>query len=247
MSNEVIAVDGGRGMLRPGEVGIAELVRLAETGKLDVGNLERLIALQERAMERNARDAFNAALSAFQEECPQINKVARAEFANRTGTRTDYNYAPLEEVARVIRPILKRHGLSYTWDMEVQQAGFLKATCHVRHVEGHSESASFAVPTETNAAMSPQQKYGAAATYAQRRSLTQALGITSSEEDLDGAVSNPDPITPEQEGELNALIREVGADRERFLKYMGVESVADIPSGKFKEAVVSLEQKRKRA
>lgn len=232
--------------VRDGGVSTSDLVQLAQSDKLNVDMLERLIALQERATERNARDAFNEALSAFQEECPQIGRTAKAKFANRAGTNHEYNYAPLDEVARVIRPILKRHGLSYTWDMEVQQAGFLKVTTTVRHVEGHFQSSSFVVPTETNAAMSAQQKYGAATTYAQRRSLTAALGITTADEDTDGAGVDPDPITPEQEATINALGREVNMNADKFLDMFGVDRVADIPAGRYQEAVSFLEQKRGR-
>lgn len=241
-----VAEPRSQAVQREQNVTIADLVTLAKTGDLDVGVLERLVALQERATARNARDAFNEALAAFQDECPQIARTAGADFVNRKGGQTQYNYAPLDEVARVIRPILRRHGLSYTWDATVA-GNMLTETCHVRHVEGHSESSSFTVPTETNAAMSPQQKYGAAATYAQRRSLISALGITTAEDDTDGAEIDPDPISADQEATLNALIREVRPNMPKFLEYFRIDTVVELPVSRYQEAVAMLEQKRGRS
>ncbi len=52
------------------------------------------------------------------------------------------------------------------------------------------------------------------------------------------------PITAEQVAELNALADEVGADKAKFCKYLGVDSIADIHPLQFETAQKALESKR---
>lgn len=225
------------------------LVRLALEKGVDVAVLERLVALQERVTERNARAAYFEALAAFQEECPQVFKGKTAKIATKTGASYQYSYAPLDEIARAIRPVLRRHGLSYAWTINPgEQAGTLDVVCIVRHIDGHQESARFPVPTASpNEKMSEAQKTGAALTYGKRQSLTSVLGITTTDSDTDAA----DPRGFEKVSEyevrtLEARIAEVGADRTRFLAFMGVERLEDIAAADYERGVKALDRKAAR-
>lgn len=51
-------------------------------------------------------------------------------------------------------------------------------------------------------------------------------------------------ITPEQAADINALIDEVGADKDKFLKYMRVMGVEYINPKDYQKAVAALEAKR---
>lgn len=223
---------------------VSELVRLAITEKVPVEVLERLVALQERVMERDARAAFFAALNAFQEECPEIAKVKEAEITTKGGSTYSYTFAPLPEITRTIRPVLKKHGLSYSWTTDPSEnPGVLNVVCILRHVEGHEERAVFPVPTQTNAAMSAAQKNGAALTYGRRQSLEAVLGLTTSD-DVDGA-NPPEPLSEDQIEEINNLVTRSGADFQKFLAWVGVESLADMTKDQFPKAKRALQQKVK--
>lgn len=228
------------------EAGVSDLVRLAIERGVDVEVLERLVALQERVTERNARAAFFEALASFQEECPEIPKSATAKIATRKGGAYSYSFAPLEAITRTIRPILRRHGLSYSWDVEPGQGG-LHVVCVLRHIEGHEERAMFPVPTGTDAAMSEAQKHGAALTYGKRQSLTSVLGLTTADPDADspaGRPSSSETISDRQAADLSALIDEVGVDRQRFLRWLGVSDLAQLRASDYSRAVNALERKR---
>lgn len=224
---------------------VSSLVRLAIEEKVDVEVLERLVALQERVTDRLARIDFFAALKSFQDECPELHKSKSAQIVTKGGGKYGYTYAPLDGIAKTVRPILHKHGLSYSWTTEPSElANVLQVVCVLRHVEGHEERATFPVPTDTAAAMSAAQKSGAALTYGQRMSLVSVLGITATD-DVDGAESEGGhgTISDDQVEELNDLITASKADFEKFKAYMGVEYIDEIKQHDFPRAVSALARK----
>jgi len=243
MSGTDVAKREDEVLLEPSEE-VGGLMRLALEQKMPVEVLERLVALQERVSDREARAEFFDALSRFQDEVPQIHKSATAEIATRGGSKYSYAYAPLENIARAIRGPLRDHGLSYTWTTEGGGDGILNVVCVLRHVGGHEERSTFPVPTDTSAAMSGAQKQGAALTYGKRQSLTSALGLTTADDDVDGADTDSSQyITEEQVADLAAKIEEVGADEARFLKWLGVAHLEAVTTKQLPEALAALKQK----
>jgi hypothetical protein len=240
-----VATVGGGGLPAPaGEV--SELVSLAIREKVPVEVLERLVALQERVTERNARMAFFEAVAAFQEEVTEIPKSRTAKIATRGGSSYSYTFAPLESITRTIRQPLRNHGLSYSWDTEPgERPDVLDVVCVLRHIDGHEERSRFPVPMKTDAAMSDAQKAGAALTYGRRQSLVAVLGLTTADEDNDAPAQETAYVTDSQAADLGALADEVGADRDKFLGFLGVESFGEIPAARYKQAVAALERKRK--
>jgi hypothetical protein len=219
------------------------LVQFALDRDLSPELLERLIALEERVSERNARAAFFEALSGFQGDCPQIKKAKTAKIVTKTGGAYSYTYAPLDEITRTIRAPLQRHGLSYSWDSEIA-GGVLTATCILRHIDGHAERATFSAPVGTDAKMSDAQKHGAALTYARRQSLESVLGLSTSD-DTDAPGSDSETISESQAADLRALAEDVGADKPAFLRWLGVESFGDVAVTQLASAISALEKKRK--
>lgn len=220
------------------------LARAVEAGA-SVEALERLVALKERVDRENARRAFFDALSRAQDEMPEVPKSRTAQIATRSGASYSYRYAALEDITRTIRPVLRRHGLSYAWDV-TQGENALVVSCVLRHVDGHEERASFPVPVDSGSRMSAAQANGAALTYGRRQSLIAVLGLTTADGDVDGAdVGAPaDRITPQQAADLDALIDEVGADQRKFLQWAGVERLEDLTQDKYQAAVRVLERRR---
>lgn len=229
------------------DVPISAVLQAAIEKGIDPSGLEKLVALYERMSETAARKEFAQALADFQAECPSIAKTSEAQIATRSGGSYSYKYAELDAIAGTIRPLLQKHGLSYTWDSSFAN-GVLECTCTVRHANGHSVSAKFSCPTDSASAMSSQQKNAAALTFARRQSLIQVLGLTTCDSDNDGAEARAREsvkITEHQAANLEALIADVNADSKRFLAFFGIERLSDLPAGKFHDAVRALESKRK--
>jgi hypothetical protein len=224
---------------------IGQILRFAIESKVPVDTIERLVALKERMDMRTAAMDFNLALAAFQAECPPIRKTSRATITTKTGGQYAYSYAELDQIAQTTRPLLTKHGLSYSWDSDLE-GNKLVCTCTLRHVSGHSQSAKFSVSTDTTSAMSDQQKVAAALTYARRQSLIQALGLTTTDSGSYGGAPPDAKVSEEQAAELTALVASSGADPARFLAYMRVGTIEEIQARDFSRAKMALNAKAKK-
>lgn len=224
---------------------VTELVHLALEKNLPVETLERLVALHERVTDRAAASEFAGALAQFQAECPPVTKSSKATVTTRGGGTFSYTFADLTTIAQAVGPMLHAKGFSYSWDSEIKDK-MMSVTCTLRHVNGHKSTASFICPTDAaTSAMSEQQKFAAALSYAKRMSLIQVLGITTADPDTDAG--NPKVISREEAEELRMLADEVKADTVKFLTYMGYPSFEEITKTDFNRARVALNAKRKAA
>jgi len=212
------------------------------TGDLDVAVMERLMDLQERYEANEARKAFLVALADFQSAVDTVPKTRPVH--DKRGAHM-YNFASLDDIVRFIRPLLRKHELTYAWD-STHDGDFVNVTCNVRHSAGHGETSTFSVPFKAGApAMSDQQKMASALSYAKRYSLTSALGISVGEPDNDGVDNGDDgkPVTDEQLGELTNRVNACCSadDERRFLTFLGVERLDDITQANYRKAILALE------
>lgn len=204
-----------------------------------------LAELEEKIARRQAEVAFANAFAAFQRDCPPIKHTATANVTTKSGSRYSYTYAPLDEVDRVVKPMLAQHGLSYGWDVLVEGAGkLLTVITTIYHELGHSRASRFTVPTDSDAGMSPQQKFAAASQFAQRRGVALALGITTSDSDPDEAQVDPTPITEDQATEINDLIDDTKTKIAKVLEFAGVDAIAKIRAVDYQRVKDVLLQKR---
>lgn len=218
---------------------------------IDPAALGQLLEQWKDYRRVTAKADFDAAMACFKAECPPIpRRTENSQFqVIRNGVKVNRSYAALEDIEATIRGPLGRNGLSFRWSGVEVKDGRLTMTCIVSHASGHSETSPVVVPVESRAGCSEQQKYGAAMTYAQRYSLIQALGLTTCDEDADGDA--PDfatgpKVTADQAAELQMTVAEVGADKARFLKWVGVESYADVPASEYSRVLAALKAKGKK-
>lgn len=215
--------------------------RAARDPNCDVDKMERLLAMQEKIIARNAEQAFAAAMSAAQAEMRPV-----AADANNPQTRS--RYASYLAVDRALRPIYVKHGFALSFDTApgaVQDV--LTVLCDVMHTSGHTRRYSVPMPADGKGAkggdvMTKTHATAAAITYGQRYLLKMIFSIAVGEDD-DGN-DRTGTVTEQQAERLQALVVEVGANIAKFLAWAGAESVSDIPAVKFDAAVKMLEAKR---
>lgn len=205
--------------------------------------VEKLLTVYRELKADKAEEAYNAAFAVFQRDCPRIPRTSKV---NISSSGIAYNYASVEQIMETIGPVLAANGLSVSFGGTKVDGNTLTATCRCSHVGGHSREASFSVPTETKAGMSPQQKYGAAATYAQRRALSSVLGLWTGDPDTDCVEpAAPSPLlTPEQRKHIDALGTEVNQNWDDLYRWWGIANLAEARQDKYKAAVQFLEQKK---
>ena len=235
--HEVVPIAPSSNALTPMEI----LERAVAQGA-NVETLDKLMTLQERWEKNLARKAFDNAMSAAKAEIPVIIKNREVDFTSAKG-RTNYRHEDMAGIARVVDPILTKHGLSYRYRTETDQ-GVVTVTCIVSHRDGHSEENSLSAGRDETGNKNNIQAVGSTITYLQRYTLKAALGLAASDDDDAKTSANAEKITEAQATELIELCEAVGADRARFLKYLKIASLDELPKAKFADAKAALEAKR---
>lgn len=213
-----------------------DMLSLAVERGASIDVMTKLMDLRERWEAGQARKAFDEAVSAAKAEIPVIGKTSTGHNNKR--------YADFAAIARVVDPIITRHGLSYRFRTE--QTDKISVTCVLSHRDGHSETNTLSGPSDTSGSKNAIQAIGSTLTYLQRYTLVQALGLAASEDDDGRSGAMGAAISEDQIGELVELIESVGADKGAFLKFFKIDALGDLPAEKFKQAVAMLNAKRGR-
>ena len=200
----------------------------------DVATLERLVELKERTDKTQSAQDFASAVSAFQGECPQIGKDRRTD---------RFSYASYDDIMHQIQPLLAKHGLSVSFDMEQTSDGSLACTCIVS-CGIHSQKTHLTMPIGKELKVSATQQHGAAVSYVRRYALCAALNIVVTSEDREEHIPGVTTISSEQQTLLYNLIGETDTDLAAFLGWAGVEELSLMPANKYAMAVQALNKKK---
>ena len=179
--------------------------------------MEKLMGIRRELNAEASKKAFDDALTEFQSECPLIIKEKGVPTA--TG-KIAYRYAPIETIEVQIRPLLRKHGFSHTFDTDTaSEQGWVIAKCIVTHRQGHSRvsTAKFPLGTKTQV-MSDTQVFAAALTFANRRALCNAYGLVLAGEDMDGRTGKLKAAGPSSMQPVEAGVKEFAADLWAVLK-----------------------------
>lgn len=140
-------------------------------------------------------------------------------------------YASLTAVRDAVVPVMAESGISVLQHLTTSD-GHLHCETVLLHESGEWLSSTLAMP------IGPKQTGHAvlaAATYARRGALMAVAGVVGDPDDdgntgslaSDSAGSAPEqgPATAAQRREIEALLKETGSDRAKFLAYLKLESV----------------------
>lgn len=229
------------------EGGILDVIgRAARDPSVDIDKMERLLAMQERVMERNAKAAFTTAKIAMRPDLPEITMKGHIVIKKDGRIIQDTPFAKFEDIHELVMPVLTRHGFDLSFRNGMSPEGKVRVTTILSHVEGHSEETVFDLPHDSSGSKNAVQAVGSSTSYAKRYGVLSILNIKVVGEDDDGREAGAKPcISREQRDELLAALDETGANKQAFAKYMGVESVADIVATDFPKAKAAVEAKRR--
>jgi len=218
----------------------ADLLQIAVSNNADLDKLEKLMDLQSKWEEREAKKKYVKAMTLFKSQAPQILKDKEADFPSKKGGRVKYSYAPLGSIARVIAASLAQFGLSHSWT--TQQNGDVIVTCTITHEDGYSESTSLSAPADTSGTKNAIQSIGSTMTYLQKYTLMAITGLAASDQDDDGnsAGEPPAPLSSEQIKTMAKIISDKEIDTNKFLDYMKYDSVDEILASDYKKALKAL-------
>lgn len=210
-------------------------------GNLDLA--ERLMSLQDRFEATQARKAFDEAVAAAKLEIPPITRNATGHNSKR--------YADFASIAKVVDPIIGKHGLSYRF--RTTQNGTIAVTCILSHKAGHSEETTLCGPADKTGNKNDIQAIGSTLTYLQRYSLVQMLGLAaaadddgkSAASDADTAAPAPGSITQAQADTIVELLEAKGVNRAAFLNWAKQRRIIDIPADQYDSCIVGINNFRK--
>lgn len=208
----------------------------------NVAAFKELVILSEHMEDRNAERAFASAFVELQAEMPKV-QATKPVPNNDGGVR--YRFAPFEDIMAQVGPMLLKHGFTISFSNRFDGDRMIQS-CTLQHRGGHKRSNDFAVRVGQGPPKATvSQADGAAATYAKRFALCDALNIVVSHLDNDARIEGG-TVTPEQAEELEHRAKMTNSDIARFLKVAGANSFAQIPAVKYSVLDDYLSQKERK-
>ena len=219
---------------------ISVIERAALNPDVDIDKMERLLQMQQRIMAQEAKVLFDTALAEMQPELPVID--AKGAIKNKSGG-VQSRYGKWEDVNEAIRPVLSAHGFALSFRIAEAENAHSSITGVLSHRAGHREETSIRLPADHSGSKNAVQAIGSAVSYGKRYTAFALLNITVRGEDDDGQAGGSKAITEAEFIEIRNMIEEAGADEDRFLKYLGVPNLEEMPRTKLDGARAALRKK----
>jgi len=228
------------------EVKVSSLMfELASNPDFDADKMRAATEMQREEEDRNAKKAFNRAFVAARSEMPDI--IAKAH-----NKQTNSKYANLDDIQRVINPIMNKHGLEPTFGtFESTLPDHYGVTCDLIHGEGWERNYRADVPMDTKgikgtANKTPMHGFGASMSYGRRYILTLIWNLTIAGEDTDGNAIYDEEIGDEQINDLTRLVEAAQSDVRQICAHYKVDALKNLSNKQYGAAVSLLNAKIKR-
>ena len=223
----------------------ASMLQSAIDKGMDAQSIQTLTNIYFQFEEKRAEREFNAALTAFQSECPVILKAKMIEFPTKRGGKFKSQYAEMDDIVEQTKTLREKHGFSFSFK-RVMEEKRITVQCELRHIGGHKTLTEFSVPMPLDFLISEQHAIAGAVTFCERYAFRGALGITTGLPDNDGK-EFIGKIPPEQVEQLRALVEETDSDIEPFWRFAKVQRLEDIPAVDFGRIYQMLASKKRLA
>jgi len=167
---------------------ITAIERVALDPSMEINKLERMLDMQVKVMDRQAKMEYNQAMASLQSKLPIVNKTG---VINDKHGNLRSKYAKFEDIVEAIQPLLDQHGFSITFKANFDN-GLLMITGQVSHAAGHQETAEMILPFDDSGAKNKVQAIGSSVSYGKRYTLTMLINIATRGEDDDGHSAHED-------------------------------------------------------
>ena len=171
---------------------------------------------------------------------------ATIQGASKSATNPHFKskYADLASVWDACREALTSNGIAVIQ----RPSGSDPTVVQIETILGHESGEYISGTLIMRPVKSDPQGIGSCLTYCRRYALASMVGVAPEDDDGNAASSTAATITLDQQQELQALMEDVGADRDAFLRYMGAQGgMGYIKAADYGKAVAALEKKRGQA
>lgn len=222
----------------------AGMMAMAVANGQDLVQLEKLLDLQIRWEENEAKKAYHKAMAAFKSDPPKIDKDQHVKFETAKG-KTEYKHASLANVTDKINRALSEHGLSAGWKQAQGEGGILSVTCTITHELGHSESTTLSAGLDLSGGKNNIQALGSTNSYLERYTILALTGLATKEMDDDGVGSEqPEYVTGDQRDEIVALLAFTNSANAAFWNFAGGKNIDEIPLKNANKVIAMLRKKK---
>jgi hypothetical protein len=224
---------------------LAAIANAARDPAVDVEKMRQLFALRKQITDEANEATFNIAMSQAQQEMGRISTDA-------VNSQTRSKYATYGKLDKALRPIYTKHGFAISFNEgETAKPDYVRVLAYVTHTGGFSRTYHRDMPADGKGAkggdvMTLTHAAGAAQSYGMRYLLKAIFNVAVGEDDTDGNDATP-RISETQIADLEALMSEVNAKRDAFMRYYKIDKLADIPASSYDTVVKSLVAKRKKS
>jgi len=217
--------------------------KVALDPSVNTEKMQQVIDMQMQIFDKNAQIEYNKSMVQCQAKMPKV-------VTNQVNKQTSSTYADLSKVLVTTKPVYTKYGFSLSFgNKKAEKADHVCVTCEVMHKSGHTKYHEVEWPIDNKGIAGKTNKtpiHGIASTnsYAQRYLTCMIFNIAIGDHDNDGNGSDSPTLTESQVCDLHSLIIEVGADEEKFCKYMNVSTLSEILNENYHRAVQIVESKR---
>lgn len=197
--------------------------RVVLNPEADMDKLDKMLDMQERVLNRNAKQAFTADLAAMQSELPLVGKAGEGH--NKA------KYAKLEDINEAIRPTLQKYGFAVTFRTK-QSDKTLTVTAILSHRMGHGEETDLILPLDTSGSKNAVQAVGSTISYGKRYALCLLLNISTGD-DTDGNIPQQQKetyktVSPADIAQIRKAAELAGVDDVYVCKKAGISRIEDL-------------------
>jgi hypothetical protein len=223
-AQDVATVERGQPPIVPSGASAAAQLAMAvieasrrESGAIDKDVLAELrsMAKELRAEEREAW--FNRDMADAQAECQAVVRSSEVKLIKDGKDLGSYNYASLDAIDEMLRPIRTKYGFSITHDRKPRQGdgGGLEVISTLRHRSGHSITASFPLALDSGPGRSNAQAAGSTDSYGRKYNAIGFFDVIRKNDDNDGALGGVMPIGNDKDGRekaerIRVLVQQAG-------------------------------------
>lgn len=201
---------------------------------VDPAKLRELMQLQREVIADDAKVQFTRALHLAQAEIPPVKKNGTVSLGQGKGS---YPFATFEDMNRVLRPVMEKHGFTISFDMtpKASEGGGAVIKGTLTHAAGHSREASIPLALDTGPGRNNLQAMGSTLSYGKRYLCEMFFNIVREGVDDDGVRGGMRFVGPGQLAELQKIIADIGPtfDEDRFFQTMGIAKLENIETGAF--------------
>jgi hypothetical protein len=168
---------------------LAAILDAAKDATVDATKVETMANLAVKLQDREREMEFNRSLVAAQLEMPVISKDGEIIINDKQGNfvRKQGKFARYEDIDRVIRPILARHGLALRFEIGNAAESAVTVRPILTHANGYTERGeAMKLPADTSGSKNSTQAVGSATQYGKRYAACAMLNIVTEGVDDDG-------------------------------------------------------------